>query len=59
MDEESYDYKPLTEPDGIRLIELQPSSDSATAIWCSLIHIRLSSDELWDVFSHCTALPYI
>jgi Heterokaryon incompatibility protein (HET) len=54
-----YEYKPLEEPDSIRLIDLQPSSDPTSAIWCSLVHITLSSEELRDVFSHYTTLSYV
>ncbi|KAN0110739.1 HET domain containing protein [Hyaloscypha variabilis] len=54
-----YKYKPLTEPDSIRLIELQPSSDPVAAIQCSLVHTRLSSEDIRDLFTHYTALSYV
>jgi len=56
---QEYRYKPLTEPDSIRLIELQPSSDPAAAIQCSLVHATLSSEDLRDLFTHYTALSYV
>lgn len=56
---QEYQYKPLTEPDSIRLIELQPSSNSAATIRCSLIHTTLSTDKLQDIFGHYTALSYV
>ncbi|KAE9372574.1 hypothetical protein N431DRAFT_340076, partial [Stipitochalara longipes BDJ] len=56
---QEYQYKPLKEPDSIRLIELQPSSDSAAAIRCSLVHTTLSSEDLQDLLTHYTALSYV
>ncbi|PMD30182.1 HET-domain-containing protein [Hyaloscypha variabilis F] len=52
-------YHPLTSPDSIRLIELQPSRDPAASIQCRLIHTSFSSNSLRDIFSHYTALSYV
>jgi hypothetical protein len=54
-----FEYRPLTEPDGIRLIELQQSLDPRAQIWYSLIHTTLSSCEFQDVFSNYVALSYV
>jgi hypothetical protein len=52
-------YHPLTSPDSIRLIELQPSRDPAASIQCRLIHTSFSSNSMRDIFGHYTALSYV
>jgi hypothetical protein len=54
-----FNYQPLTEPDAIRLIELQPSSDPSASTQCSLIYTTLSSCDIHDIFSNYTALSYV
>lgn len=54
-----YRYKPLTESDSIRLIELQPAIDSPPAIYCNLIHTSLSKCDNRDIFGPYTALSYV
>lgn len=54
-----YMYKPLTEPDSIRFINLQPSSNPAAAIRCSLIHAKFSPEDFGDIHNHYTALSYV
>jgi hypothetical protein len=56
---QEFKYKPLIEPDAIRLIELQPSSDPLAEVRCSLIYTALSSKDIRDIFSHYTALSYV
>jgi hypothetical protein len=56
---QEFEYKSLTEPDSIRLIELKPSLDHSAQVLCSLIYTTLSSDNLRDVFSHYIALSYV
>jgi hypothetical protein len=56
---QEFEYKPLTEPDSIRLIVLKPSLDQYARVQCNLIHTTLSSDEIGHVFSHYTALSYV
>jgi len=53
-----YTYKPLTEPDAIRLIEIKPASGSAE-IHCSLTHTTLSQCDNRDIFGNYTALSYV
>jgi len=52
-------YHPLTSPDSIRLIELQPSRDLAASIQYRLIHTSFSSNSMQDIFGHYTALSYL
>ncbi|OCL14346.1 hypothetical protein AOQ84DRAFT_272634, partial [Glonium stellatum] len=52
-------YVPLTEPDDIRLVELQPAQDDSILIQCKLIHIKLSIFGSQDYFSHYVALSYV
>ena len=55
---ESYQYLPITDHDGIRLIILQPSPDEAAAIQCEVIHNTLQQARL-DIYDHYTALSYV
>ncbi|KAH6705398.1 heterokaryon incompatibility protein-domain-containing protein [Leptodontidium sp. MPI-SDFR-AT-0119] len=53
-----YQYRPIVEGDGIRLLELEPNSDFGATIQCSLIHTTLKEyDE--DLINHYTALSYV
>ena len=54
-----YKYAPLTEPDCIRLIELQPALDGSAPIQCKLIHVNLSRFGDDDIFDHYMALSYV
>jgi len=54
-----YQYQPITEADGIRLIELQPSQEASAPLKCDLIHIRLSLCDNRVIFGHYTALFYV
>jgi len=54
-----YEYGPITEADGIRLIELQPSQDASALLQCNLIHTRVSLCGNHDIFGHYTALSYV
>jgi hypothetical protein len=56
---QEYEYKPLTESDALRLIDLQPSEDDPAAIRCSLVHTTLSECEARDIFDRYTALSYV
>ncbi|PMD30282.1 HET-domain-containing protein [Hyaloscypha variabilis F] len=56
--QEPYEYIPITEPDGIRLIVLQPSSERAAAVHCSIIHTTLRHARE-EIFEHYTALSYV
>ncbi|KAE8443981.1 hypothetical protein EG329_001205 [Mollisiaceae sp. DMI_Dod_QoI] len=53
-----YQYLPILQPDGIRLIELEPSQDKDAPIKCNLTHPTLSNlyEEIVD---HYTALSYV
>jgi hypothetical protein len=55
---EPYQYFPITDHDGIRLIVLQPSADKATTVQCEILHVTLrqAQDEICD---HYTALSYV
>jgi hypothetical protein len=53
-----FSYKPLTEPDAIRLIVLQSALHDNEKVQCSLIHTTLSECEN-DIFDHYTALSYV
>ncbi|KAH7311864.1 heterokaryon incompatibility protein-domain-containing protein [Rhexocercosporidium sp. MPI-PUGE-AT-0058] len=53
-----YQYRPIGDSDGIRLLELKPSSDFEATIDCSLVHTTLHEcDE--DLIDHYTALSYV
>jgi len=53
-----YEYSPITETNGIRLIALRPSQDASTPLHCSLIHKKLSLCGDGDIFGHYIALSY-
>jgi hypothetical protein len=55
---EPYQYLPITDHDGIRLIVLQPSADKAATVQCEILHVTLrqAQDEICD---HYTALSYV
>jgi hypothetical protein len=57
--EPQYEYYPIADPDGIRLIELQPSVDPSAPLKCSLMHTKLSLCDNRDIFGHYTALSYV
>lgn len=57
--DDRYEYKPILDADGIRLIELQPCQDLLAPIQCRLVHTRLSLCDNRDIFSHYTALSYV
>lgn len=57
--EPQYKYYPIADPDGIRLIELQPSEDPSAPLNCSLMHTRLSLCDNRDIFGHYVALSYV
>ena len=57
--EPQYEYYPIADPDGIRLIELQPSEDLSAPLKCSLMHTKLSLCDNRDIFGHYTALSYV
>jgi hypothetical protein len=50
---ESYEYRALTEPGAIRLIELQPSPDLNAAIKCVLLHTTLSEMNDEVTYHYC------
>ena len=56
-----YEYTPIKELDGIRLIELQPAAHVSAPIRCSLIHQQLSLCDSRDIYCRApyTALSYI
>jgi hypothetical protein len=53
-----YGYKPLAEPDSIRLIELRPCLDKNAQIECSLTYTSLSQIDA-EIIDHYTALSYV
>lgn len=54
----SFKYRPLNEPDSIRLILLKPFSSDAAQVECSLLHTTLSICDR-DIIDHYTALSYV
>jgi hypothetical protein len=54
-----YGYRSLTEPDDIRLIELQPSQDLSAPLKCALLHTGPSLCDNRDIFGHYIALSYV
>ncbi|KAH8751534.1 hypothetical protein F5882DRAFT_309709 [Hyaloscypha sp. PMI_1271] len=52
-----YQYLPITEPDGIRLIVLRPAPDKAAPVQCPIIHttLRHAQEEIYEYY---TALSY-
>jgi hypothetical protein len=57
--EPQYEYYSIADPDGIRLIELQPSEDPSAPLKCALIHTKLSLCHNRDIFGHYVALSYV
>ncbi len=55
---EPYIYTGITESDGIRLIELQPSGDKAAMVQFHLIHTTLKETQQ-EVIDHYVALSYV
>jgi hypothetical protein len=55
---EPYQYLPITDHDGIRLIALQPSPDEAAVIECEIIHTTLGQARV-DIYDNYTALSYV
>ncbi|PVH75639.1 HET-domain-containing protein, partial [Cadophora sp. DSE1049] len=53
-----YQYRPLVENDGIRLLELEPNPDLNAEVKCSLIHTTLHEYD-HDIINHYTALSYV
>jgi hypothetical protein len=55
---EPYQYLPITDHDGLRLVVLQPSADKAATVQCEILHVSLrqAQDEICD---HYTALSYV
>jgi hypothetical protein len=51
-------YDALTEPDSIRLLALEPSTEHAAPIRCSVIHTALASCK-HDIIDHYAALSYV
>jgi hypothetical protein len=54
-----YKYEPLTKPDSIRLIKLQPAIDASSILQCGLINMPLSACDGSDIFGHYIALSYV
>lgn len=55
---QAFVYLPITEPDGIRLADVQPDIDPGTPIHCSLIYTTLSECGR-EVSNHYAALSYV
>ncbi|KAE8447289.1 hypothetical protein EG329_010847 [Mollisiaceae sp. DMI_Dod_QoI] len=55
---QTFQYQPITEPDGIRLLILHPAELKTAEVRCSLVHTTLSQCE-YDVIDHYTALSYV
>ena len=53
-----YQYRPIVENDGIRLLDLEPNPDLEARIECSLIHTTLHEYDQ-DIINHYTALSYV
>jgi hypothetical protein len=58
LENSSFRYKPLTEPDSFRLLQLHPSSSAASQIECTLLHSTLSLCDR-EIIDHYTALSYV
>ncbi|KAE9371169.1 HET-domain-containing protein [Stipitochalara longipes BDJ] len=52
-----FPYRPLDEPDSIRLIHLLPASSAEAEVRCELVHTTLSNCA--DIYEHYTALSYV
>jgi hypothetical protein len=55
----NYEYRPINELDGIRLLELHPARDFSAPIHCSLMHQSLSLCDNQDIFGHYITLSYV
>jgi hypothetical protein len=53
---QTYPYRPLTEPDSIRLLLIQPGTNDE--IHCNITHTTLYACRL-ELFDHYTALSYV
>ncbi|KAE9973033.1 hypothetical protein EG328_004645 [Venturia inaequalis] len=58
MTSSTFKYSPLPEPDGFRIILLQPSASRDTSLQCKLLHTTLSQCDR-DIIDHYTALSYV
>jgi hypothetical protein len=56
--QEPYQYLPITNHDGIRLIVPHPSPDKAAVVQCQIIHTTLRQAQQ-DIYDHYTALSYV
>jgi hypothetical protein len=54
----SLKYRPLVDPDAIRLLLLQPASSNATEVQCELIHTTIPKCDA-DIVEHYIALSYV
>lgn len=54
-----YLYDPITDTDGIRLLELHPALHASEELHCSLRHTTLSQCDTRDIFNNYTALSYV
>lgn len=55
---QTFAYRPITKPDGIRVLVLHPAKHKTAQIRCSLVHTTLSTCE-YEVIDHYTALSYV
>lgn len=55
----NYEYRPINELDGIRLLKLHPARGLSAPLHCSLIHQSLSVCDNRDIFGHYIALSYV
>jgi Heterokaryon incompatibility protein (HET) len=53
-----FQYKPLLQPDSIRLLCLEPSTDHSSLVQCSLVQTTLT-DCKHEIIDHYTALSYV
>jgi hypothetical protein len=56
---EFYQYLPITDRDGIRLIVLHPSQDKADHVQCEIIHTTLAKQAQANIYDRYTALSYV
>jgi len=52
-----FPYRPINEPDSIRLIHLLPASSTEDEVQCELVHTTLM--DCADIYEHYTALSYV
>jgi hypothetical protein len=55
---QKFEYQPMTEPDGIRLLVLHPAELASADLHCDLVHTTLSLCA-FDLIDHYTALSYV